>query len=93
MLAIKIKKLLGLITSGRLPPTRPISERQIANELGIGRTPVREAMRALAHDGLLEIIPARGTFVAGISEDQLRELVFGINKLHTGPGLELIISH
>ncbi|MGI9423734.1 MAG: GntR family transcriptional regulator [Hyphomicrobiaceae bacterium] len=67
-------QLLDLILAGRLPTERPISERQISSELGIGRTPVREAMRALAQDGLLEIIPARGTFVRRISDDQLREL-------------------
>jgi len=68
------EKLLSLIVEGQLLPEQPISERQIAADLGIGRTPVREAMRALAQDGLLEILPARGTFVRSISDDQLRDL-------------------
>ena len=68
------QKLLELLFSGRLPIGQPLSERQIAAELRIGRTPVREAIKALAKDGLLEVVPARGTYVASITDDQLREL-------------------
>ncbi len=82
------EKLLSLIVEGHLLPGQPISERQIAANLGIGRTPVREAMRALAQDGLLEIIPARGTFVRGISDDQLREL-YEVRQALEGQAAEL----
>lgn len=82
------EKLLSLIVEGQLPPDQPISERQIALELQIGRTPVREAMRALAQDGLLEIIPARGTFVRNISDDQLREL-YEVRQALEGQAAEL----
>ncbi len=73
---------------GKLLPDRPISERQIATELNIGRTPVREAMRALAQDGLLEIIPARGMFVRTISDGQLREL-YEVRQALEGQAAEL----
>ncbi len=82
------EKLLTLIVEGQLLPDQPISERQIAAELEIGRTPVREAMRALAQDGLLEIIPARGTFVRSISSDQLREL-YEVRQALEGQAAEL----
>lgn len=68
------ERLLEHLFAGRLPVGQPLSERQIAAELNMSRTPVREAIQALAKDGLLEVIPARGTFVASISDDQLREL-------------------
>lgn len=67
-------KLLGLILSGGLPPDRPLSERKLAEALDIGRTPVREAIRALAGDGVLEIRPARGTYLRGIELEELQEL-------------------
>ena len=68
------ERLLQLILSGRLPTDTPISERQIASDMGFSRTPVREAMRALAQDGLLEIVPARGTFVRSFRDEQMNEL-------------------
>ena len=82
------EKLLAFIIEGRLLPDQSISERKIATELEIGRTPVREAMRALAQDGLLEIIPSRGTFVRSISDDQLREL-YEVRQALEGQAAEL----
>jgi DNA-binding GntR family transcriptional regulator len=67
-------RLLALILSGRLPPDRPLSERKLAQALAIGRTPVREAIKALAGDGILEIKPARGTYLRGIELEELQEL-------------------
>lgn len=55
-------------------PGTAISEQQVADRLGISRIPVREALQALARDGLVEIYPSRGTFVARLSSDDLREL-------------------
>lgn len=68
------EKVLDLILSGALPVDEPLSERGLAESLSLGRTPVREAIRALARDGLLEIRPARGTFVRGIRLEQMHEL-------------------
>ncbi len=82
------ERLLNLILVGRLPADQPISERQIATELGFSRTPVREAMRALAQDGLLDIVPARGTFVRRISDEQLREL-YEVREALEGQSAEL----
>ena len=67
-------RLLALILSGGLPADRPLSERKLAKVLDIGRTPVREAIRALAGDGVLEIRPARGTYLRGIELEELQEL-------------------
>ena len=61
-----------IITMTMLPGDR-VTERLIAEELGISRTPVHEAVQRLAEEGLIEIIPRSGTFVARIPLDVLEE--------------------
>ena len=67
-------RIRDLVTSGALPPDEPLSERGLSDLLALGRTPVREALKALAKDGLLTIHPMRGTFVRQLSFDDLREI-------------------
>jgi len=71
---VAYKKLLDLIVADELSPDEPLSERSLSETLGIGRMPVREAIRKLVHDGALEVMPARGTFVRRIDLEQLHEL-------------------
>lgn len=47
-------------------PMEPLNERALSEELGIGLTPIREALRRLQHEKLVEIYPRRGTFASGI---------------------------
>jgi DNA-binding GntR family transcriptional regulator len=54
------------------PPGRLLSENQLAEELGISRTPIREALRELAAGGLLRILPQRGIVV---SEPSVQDIV------------------
>ncbi|WP_439580724.1 GntR family transcriptional regulator, partial [Elioraea sp.] len=56
-------RIRTLIQGGQLLPDEPISERLLAERLGLGRTPVREALKSLAHEGLLDVVPMRGTFL------------------------------
>lgn len=51
------------IVSGRLAAGRQLSELSLAKQMGISRTPVREAIRRLVHEGLLEQVPRYGTIV------------------------------
>jgi DNA-binding GntR family transcriptional regulator len=67
-------EIRGLILDGVLTPEEPLSERSLAELLNLGRMPIREAMQALAADGLLKIIPTRGTFVHRLSIDEIRDL-------------------
>ena len=62
------------IVTLELPPSSLIDEQQLTEELSIGRTPVREALRQLAAEKLVTIVPRRGTFVADISITDLQEL-------------------
>jgi DNA-binding GntR family transcriptional regulator len=64
----------ALIVSLELPPTSLISERDLIEQLGIGRTPVREALRRLAQERLVEVYPRRGMFVTGVDVGELARL-------------------
>ncbi|WP_431285071.1 GntR family transcriptional regulator [Humitalea sp. 24SJ18S-53] len=56
----------------RYPPGSLLSENQIAEELGISRTPIREALRELAAGGLVRILPQRGVVV---SEPSVQDII------------------
>jgi DNA-binding GntR family transcriptional regulator len=63
------------IVTMSLAPGALLSETQLARELGIGRTPVREALQRLSIDGLVTVLPKRGVLVSEISaQSQLRLL-------------------
>jgi DNA-binding GntR family transcriptional regulator len=63
-----------LIVSLELAPGALIDERRLIERLGIGRTPVREALRRLAQERLVEVYPRRGMFVTGVDVRQLARL-------------------
>ena len=64
----------GLIVSLELAPGSVIDERGLVERLGIGRTPVREALRRLAQERLVEVYPRRGMFVTGVDVRELARL-------------------
>jgi DNA-binding GntR family transcriptional regulator len=67
-------EIRGLIVSLALAPGAVIDERRLVERLGIGRTPVREALRRLAQERLVEVYPRRGMFVTGVDVRQLARL-------------------
>lgn len=64
------------IITCRLAPYESISENRICGMFGVSRSPVRIAVTRLAEDGLIEIFPQRGTYVAPIKMQQVREAQF-----------------
>jgi DNA-binding GntR family transcriptional regulator len=62
------------ISSRELAAGAPVSELSIANELGISRTPTREAIRQLAAEGLLDETPGRGAYVPRLSHSDIADL-------------------
>ncbi|MFW5933527.1 MAG: GntR family transcriptional regulator, partial [Actinomycetota bacterium] len=60
-----------------LPPGSLVNERELGEEFGLGRTPIRDALRRLADDGLVEVWPRRGIYVGAIDVGDLR----GISEL------------
>ena len=64
----------GLIVSLELPPGAVIDERELMQRLGLGRTPVREALRRLAQEQLVEVFPRRGMFVTSVDVRDLARI-------------------
>ncbi len=68
--------LRDAIITCRLEPNEAISENRICGMFGVSRSPVRIAVTRLAEDGLIEIYPQRGTFVAPIKLKQVHQAQF-----------------
>jgi DNA-binding GntR family transcriptional regulator len=58
------------IIQGKFKPGEKVPEHELAEELGVSRTPIREAIRILEEQGLIETRPKSGTFVARVDWDQ-----------------------
>lgn len=67
-------RIRELIVTLELPPGAPISERELMERLGLGRTPVREALRTLAQEKLVEVYPRRGIVVSPVDVGDLASL-------------------
>lgn len=75
-LSAKAKELIEqAIWSGQLPLGSHLIETQLAGQFQISRGPLREALNALAAEGLVEIHPGRGAFVANPSADEMQDMV------------------
>ena len=66
--------ILELLIHHRVRPGEKISEKSIASSLNVSRTPVREALRRLAADGLVDYYPRRGVYAKEITPQDIREL-------------------
>ena len=62
------------ILSGEYHQNEELKEASIGNELGVSRTPVREALRQLELEGLVNIIPNKGAYVNGISAKDIQDI-------------------
>ncbi|MFN8455951.1 MAG: GntR family transcriptional regulator [Anaerolineae bacterium] len=63
------------ILSLRLQPGSLLLEDELAEQLGISKTPVRDALQELERDGLVTRVPYKGTYVTEVSEQDVREIV------------------
>lgn len=66
------ERLRTLIVEGTLAPGAKLNERELCEQLGVSRTPLREAFRMLAGDGLLVQLPNRGAQVVALSHEDAR---------------------
>jgi len=76
-----VEHLRTLIVEAVLPPGARLNERELCETLGISRTPLREAIKVLAAESLVEISPNRGATVARMTEEDVRvtfELMSGL---------------
>ncbi len=68
-------RLRELIREGELEPLARVNESELAERFGISRTPLREAIKILATEGLLELLPNRGARVASITEAEVNDTI------------------
>ena len=62
------------ILSGKYQENEELKEVSIGEELGVSRTPVREAFRQLELEGLIQIVPNKGAYVTGITEKDVKDI-------------------
>ena len=62
------------IVSARLHPGEPLLEEDLAKRLRVSRTPIRDALRKLDHEGLVRIVPNKGAFVRVLTPRDIREI-------------------
>ena len=74
LLEVTTRRLRAEILSGDLAPGQRIVEEQIRQRFAISRAPLREALRTLANQGLVEHLPRRGTRVTELSELEIDQL-------------------
>ncbi len=68
--------LRAAIVEGDLSPGQHLAEQQLAEELGVSRTPVREALRRLALEGFVVMVPRRGgAYVGGLSLKDMNDVL------------------
>ena len=70
-----LERLRDMIIEGSLAPGQRINEGQVGAQLGVSRTPLREAIKTLASEGLVEIQPAKGAVVRTFSAKDLYQVL------------------
>jgi len=68
------EKLVELLLDGTITENQALSERNLSERLGFGRTPIREAVRDLVREGVLESHPTRGTLLRPLTLSDLHDL-------------------
>jgi DNA-binding GntR family transcriptional regulator len=69
-----LSRLRDYVVEGSLADGERIPEKQLCEMFGISRTPLREALKVLAAEGLIDLLPNRGARVRGLDRNQLRQL-------------------
>jgi DNA-binding GntR family transcriptional regulator len=68
-----LDRLRRMIIGGNFQPGDKIPERRLCDQFGVSRTPLREALKVLAAEGLVQLAPNRGALVAALTPDELEE--------------------
>ena len=74
-------KIRDDILSGKYKEGEELREVAIGDELGVSRTPVREAFRQLELEGLIQIVPNKGAYVTGITVKDVKDIYMIRSKL------------
>jgi DNA-binding GntR family transcriptional regulator len=81
-----VATLRDLIVHNELPPGRRLNERILCERLKVSRTPLREALKVLSHEGLVEMLPNRGSRVVRLTPDDVKHLFEVIGALESLAG-------
>ena len=81
-----VKDIREMVLDGTLAPGQRVPERVLTEQFGVSRTPLREAIRALASEGTFEVLPNRGARVTQISAKEVDDLfeVMGVLEALSG---------
>jgi GntR family transcriptional regulator, rspAB operon transcriptional repressor len=91
--SIAYRKLREMILRTELKPGEVLVERELMERLSVGRTPLRDALHLLAHEGLVDIMPRRGTSVSQVTLSDLQqifELRAGIERIVAQAAVERV---
>jgi GntR family transcriptional regulator, trigonelline degradation regulator len=80
------------IVDGKLPPGRRLPERELSETLGVSRSLIREALRQLEADGLIDLVPNKGPVVRDVSISEARDL-YAIRAALEGVAARLFCEH
>lgn len=70
-----VERVRTLIIDGEIEPGARVPERELCERLAISRTPLREALKVLARDGFVELLPNRGARVARLTDRELDDAI------------------
>ena len=87
-----VSEIRTLVIEGDLEPGAKIPERVLCERFGVSRTPLREALKTLASEGLLELLPRRGVRVARLTEEDVDQMFPIMGALEALSG-ELACAH
>jgi DNA-binding GntR family transcriptional regulator len=78
------QRLRQMLVEGRIPPGAKLNERELSEVLDVSRTPLREAIKRLAAEGLVELLPNRGAIALALDESDV------LNTFEVMAGLEAL---
>lgn len=87
-----LKYVKAQIINGSYKPGESLVESKLAEELGVSRTPIREAVRLLEQEGLIETIPNKGAVVVGVSSKDVED-IYAIRQLVEGLAARWAVEH
>jgi DNA-binding GntR family transcriptional regulator len=79
-------RIRDMIVESKLLPGERIQEMELAQQLGVSRTPIREALKVLTSEGLVELLPLRGAIVKAFTDKDARDMLDVIAVLEAFAG-------
>jgi DNA-binding GntR family transcriptional regulator len=90
------QRLREMLVEGRIAPGGKLNERELCEVLDVSRTPLREAIKMLAAEGLVELLPNRGAIAVSLGEEDVRhtfEVMGGLEALSGELAAQRITDH